>query len=100
LYPAVVFSVGFFLNFFIWGKRSSGAVPFSTMLAILVMWLGISFPLVCLGFYFGYRKQVNIKRKDDYENKSMVFSSLMINQFEQIKFHVKCPNNNGFYIQY
>lgn len=57
LYPAIVFGVGFFLNFFIWGKRSSGAVPFSTMLAISVMWLGISFPLVCLGFYFGYRKQ-------------------------------------------
>jgi transmembrane 9 superfamily protein 2/4 len=60
-----VFSVGFFLNFFIWGKRSSGAVPFSTMLAILVMWLGISFPLVCLGFYFGYRKQVNITKMID-----------------------------------
>ncbi|CAF4080209.1 unnamed protein product [Rotaria sp. Silwood2] len=57
LYPAVVFGIGFFLNFFIWGKRSSGAVPFTTMLSILVMWLGISFPLVCFGFYFGYRKQ-------------------------------------------
>ncbi|CAF3411127.1 unnamed protein product [Rotaria socialis] len=56
LYPSVVCGVCFILNFFIWGKRSSGAVPFSTMLAILVMWLGISFPLVCLGFYFGYRK--------------------------------------------
>ncbi|CAF4602394.1 unnamed protein product [Rotaria sp. Silwood1] len=57
LYPGIVFSIGFFLNFFIWGKRSSGAVPFTTMLSILVMWLGISFPLVCFGFYFGYRKQ-------------------------------------------
>jgi len=57
LYPTIVFGVGFVLNCFIWGKRSSGAVPFPTMLAILVMWLGISFPLVCLGFYFGYRKQ-------------------------------------------
>ena len=26
LYPGVVFGVGFFLNFFIWGKHSSGAV--------------------------------------------------------------------------
>ncbi|CAM2699090.1 unnamed protein product [Rotaria socialis] len=57
LYPGIVFGIGFFLNFFIWGKRSSGAVPLSTMVAILVMWLGISFPLVCVGFYFGYRKQ-------------------------------------------
>ncbi len=45
------------------GKRSSGAVPFTAMLAILLMWLGISFPLVCLGFYFGYRKNVKIKKK-------------------------------------
>ncbi|CAM4775184.1 unnamed protein product [Rotaria magnacalcarata] len=57
IYPGIVFGIGFFLNFFIWGKRSSGAVPLSTMVAILVMWLGISFPLVCVGFYFGYRKQ-------------------------------------------
>ncbi len=64
-----MFGIGFFLNFFIWGRRSSGAVPFSTMLAILVMWLGISFPLVCLGFYFGYRKNVKIKKKTKEENK-------------------------------
>jgi len=56
LYPSVVCGVCLILNFFIWGKRSSGAVPFTTMIAILTMWLGISFPLVCLGFYFGYRK--------------------------------------------
>ncbi|CAF1017616.1 unnamed protein product [Adineta ricciae] len=56
LYPSVVCGVGLFLNFFIWGKRSSGAVPFTTMLAILSMWLGISFPLVYIGFYFAYRQ--------------------------------------------
>jgi hypothetical protein len=44
------------------GKRSSGAVPFSTMFAILMMWLGISLPLVFIGFYFGYRKNVNIEK--------------------------------------
>jgi len=55
-YPFVVFSVCFLLNFFIWGKKSSGAVPFSTMLALLTMIFGISLPLVFLGYYFGYRK--------------------------------------------
>jgi len=50
------------------GKRSSGAVPFTTMLAILLMWLGISFPLVCFGFYFGYRKQVNDRIQEAIEN--------------------------------
>uniref|UniRef100_A0A1W7R9E1 Transmembrane 9 superfamily member n=1 Tax=Hadrurus spadix TaxID=141984 RepID=A0A1W7R9E1_9SCOR len=56
LYPSIVFGSGFILNFFIWGKQSSGAVPFTTMLALLCMWFGISLPLVYLGYYFGYRK--------------------------------------------
>uniref|UniRef100_A0A3P8Y9N1 Transmembrane 9 superfamily member n=1 Tax=Esox lucius TaxID=8010 RepID=A0A3P8Y9N1_ESOLU len=57
LYPAAVASICFVLNCFIWGERSSGAVPFSTMLALLCMWFGISMPLVYLGYYFGFRKQ-------------------------------------------
>ncbi len=57
-YPFVLFSISFLLNFFIWGKKSSGAVPFSTMIALLSMIFGISVPLVFLGYYFGYRKQV------------------------------------------
>ena len=57
LYPSIVFGVGFFLNFFIWGEHSSGAVPFTTMIALLCLWFGISFPLVLGSFYFGYRKQ-------------------------------------------
>ncbi|KAG1660058.1 Transmembrane 9 superfamily member 4 [Nymphon striatum] len=56
-FPGVVFGTGFFLNFFIWGKHSSGAVPFVTMLALICMWFGISVPLVHLGYYFGFRKQ-------------------------------------------
>ncbi|CAH0556992.1 unnamed protein product [Brassicogethes aeneus] len=57
LYPAVIACTCFFLNFFIWGKHSSGAVPFSTMISLLLMWVFISLPLVYLGYYFGYRKQ-------------------------------------------
>jgi len=57
LYPALVFGTCFFLNFFIWGKHSSGAVPFGTMLSLLCLWFGISLPLVYLGYYFGFRKQ-------------------------------------------
>jgi transmembrane 9 superfamily member 2/4 len=57
LYPGIVFCSCFFLNFFIWGKHSSGAVPFPTMLALLCLWFCISLPLVYLGYYFGYRKQ-------------------------------------------
>lgn len=57
LYPGIVFGTCFFLNFFIWGKASSGAVPFTTMISLLLMWFFISLPLVYLGYYFGYRKQ-------------------------------------------
>uniref|UniRef100_UPI00358E0783 transmembrane 9 superfamily member 4 n=1 Tax=Myxine glutinosa TaxID=7769 RepID=UPI00358E0783 len=57
VFPGFVFLTGFVLNFFIWGKHSSGAVPFSTMLSLLCMWFGISLPLVFLGYYFGFRKK-------------------------------------------
>jgi len=56
LYPGIVFGIGFFVNLFIWSKHSSGAIPFTTMLAVGAMWFGISLPLVYLGYYFGYRK--------------------------------------------
>lgn len=57
LYPCIVFGEAFFLNFFIWGKRSSGAVPFTTMLILVCLWLGIQLPLTFIGYYFGFRKQ-------------------------------------------
>jgi len=56
LYPGVVFAIFFFLNLLIWGQASAGAVPFSTMFALLALWFGISVPLVFLGGYLGYRK--------------------------------------------
>merc|ERR1719311_1215691 len=56
LYPGTCFGVFFILNLFIWGEKSSGAVPFMTMFAILVLWFGISVPLVFLGAYFGFKK--------------------------------------------
>jgi transmembrane 9 superfamily protein 2/4 len=55
LYPGIVFGISFILNFFIWGKKSSGAVPFTTMLAILFLWFGLSVPSVFLGYYQGYK---------------------------------------------
>ena len=64
LYPGVVFGTCFFLNFFIWGQKSSGAVPFTTMIAILCMWMGVSLPLVFTGYYFGYRKRLNLVEND------------------------------------
>merc|ERR1711959_38939 len=56
MYPGIFFVMFFVLNLFIWGEKSSGAVPFTTMFAILVLWFGISVPLVFLGAFFGYKK--------------------------------------------
>jgi transmembrane 9 superfamily protein 2/4 len=57
LYPGIIFTLGLFINFFIWGKHSSGAIPFGTMISMGAMWFGISLPLVYIGYFFGYRKQ-------------------------------------------
>ena len=40
----------------IWGQKSSGAVPFTTLFAILVLRFAVSVPLVFSGAYTGLRK--------------------------------------------
>ncbi|KAH7926733.1 hypothetical protein BV22DRAFT_1155384 [Leucogyrophana mollusca] len=54
--PTLVFIVIFLLNFFLLVAGSSGAVPFSTMLLIVVLWFGISAPLSAVGSYVGSRQ--------------------------------------------
>merc|ERR1712065_7734 len=56
MFPGICFCIFFVINLFIWGKKSSGAVPFGTLVAIMAMWFGVSVPLVFLGAYFGFRK--------------------------------------------
>ena len=57
LYPGITFGIFFTLNFFIWGQASSGAVPFGTMFALLCIWFLISFPLVWVGVWLGFRRE-------------------------------------------
>merc|ERR1712159_741323 len=47
LFPGTAFSVFFVLNLMIWGQKSSGAVPFGTLFALLLIWVGS---------YFGFKK--------------------------------------------
>ena len=56
LFPGVAFGIFFVLNLFIWGQKSSGAVPFGTLCALCLLWFGISVPLVFVGSYFGFKK--------------------------------------------
>ncbi|GFO08266.1 hypothetical protein PoB_003477100 [Plakobranchus ocellatus] len=53
---SIVFGVFFLLNLVLWAKSSSAAVPFSTLIALLALWFGISVPLTFVGAYFGIRK--------------------------------------------
>jgi transmembrane 9 superfamily member 2/4 len=57
IFIGVLFSGFFILNLFVWGAGSSGAVPFSTLVALLVLWLGISVPLVYLGSYLALQQK-------------------------------------------
>ena len=59
LIPGIVFATFFLLNFFLWVKGSSGAVPFTTMLVILAIWFVISVPLSFAGSWVGFRHAVS-----------------------------------------
>ena len=56
LFPGICFTIFFTVNLFIWGEESSGAVPFIDLLKLLVLWLGISVPLVYIGSGLGYSR--------------------------------------------
>ena len=58
--PGIVFATFFLLNLFLWAKRSSGAVPFTTMLVILGIWFIISIPLSFAGSWMGFRHAVSL----------------------------------------
>ncbi|XP_049962742.1 transmembrane 9 superfamily member 2 [Schistocerca serialis cubense] len=57
LSPGVVFCLFFVMDLILWGKGSSAAVPFSTLVALLALWFGVSVPLTFIGAYFGFRKR-------------------------------------------
>lgn len=37
------------MNLILWAEKSSAAVPFSTLVALLAMWFGVSVPLTFVG---------------------------------------------------
>jgi len=58
LFPAYVGLIFFVLNLFLWGAKSSSAVPFLTLLELLALWLCISVPLVYLGSFLASKREV------------------------------------------
>ena len=57
LFPGTASVVFFSLNLLVWGQASSGAVPFSTLFALIFLWFGISVPLVFTGSYLGFKRE-------------------------------------------
>jgi len=55
-FPGIAFVLFLIMNVVALSQGSSDAVPFLTMLVLLVLWFGISTPLVFAGAYFGYKQ--------------------------------------------
>jgi transmembrane 9 superfamily protein 2/4 len=56
IFPGVVFGMFFILDLALWAEKSSGAVPFGTLLALCFLWIGVSVPLVFVGSYYGFKQ--------------------------------------------
>ncbi|KAF9538356.1 hypothetical protein EC957_006894 [Mortierella hygrophila] len=56
LFPAAIFGSFVTLNFFLIGAKSSGAVPFGTMVGLIALWFLVSTPLSVLGSYLGFQR--------------------------------------------
>ncbi|KAL1620952.1 hypothetical protein SLS54_005884 [Diplodia seriata] len=56
LIPGLIFATIFILNLFVWAQASSTAIPFGTLIALLVLWLLVQLPLVYVGSWYGFEK--------------------------------------------
>lgn len=54
-FPTVTFALFFLMNLLALTKESSDAVPFTKMIALLLLWFGVSTPLVFFGAYLGFK---------------------------------------------
>ncbi|PWA82127.1 Nonaspanin (TM9SF) [Artemisia annua] len=52
-FPGIAFMILFTLNFLLWGSHSTGAIPFSLFVILILLWFCISVPLTFVGGYFG-----------------------------------------------
>jgi len=55
-YPGVMGIIYLSINGFVAANGSSTAAPVTTLLALMLLWFGISTPLVFVGSYFGFKK--------------------------------------------
>ena len=56
LVPGLLFATVFILNLFVWIQASSTALPFGTLIALVLLWLFVQLPLVYAGSWFGFER--------------------------------------------
>jgi len=54
--PGIIGAILLFINFFVWGVKSSGGVSFTGLLALIGLFLGIELPLNFVGSYLGFKQ--------------------------------------------
>jgi len=57
-YPGLMGTIFCSINLFVAFYGSSTAAPLTTIFALVLLWLGISTPLVFIGSYFGFKNEV------------------------------------------
>lgn len=57
LFPSIIAVIFLGINGFVQFQGSTAAAPFSTLLSVLFLWVGVSTPLVFIGSYFGFKKE-------------------------------------------
>jgi transmembrane 9 superfamily protein 2/4 len=58
LYPGIIGIIFLFINGFVTLQGSSTTAPIGTIISVLFLWFGVSTPLVFIGSYFGFKKEV------------------------------------------
>lgn len=64
--PTLILTVVLILNFFVWAEASSYALPFGTILVLILLVLVVEIPLGVIGGYYG-----NLKK---FDNRSLIGS--------------------------
>lgn len=52
-FPGIAFLILTILNFLLWGSHSTGAIPFTLFVVLILLWFCISVPLTLIGGYLG-----------------------------------------------
>ncbi|KAG7662216.1 uncharacterized protein J8A68_004226 [[Candida] subhashii] len=60
--PSILFIVILFLNFFVWAKDSSSALPFGTIVVLLLLFILLQCPLGIIGGLNGNNHKFNLKK--------------------------------------